>query len=129
MSSNKSVATQTTAATRSSMAASSSSCFPKKLFLAISPSTSEAGLRHFFETRNFQVSYVHILCNNETGNSKGMAFVAFRSHEQAAAAVHQVSGAILDRMILHPEWAQPPRNQTIQIKRNGSRKNKKAALN
>jgi RNA recognition motif-containing protein len=124
--SNKSVATQTTA-TSSSTSASSSPCFPKKLFLAISPSTSEAGLRYFFERRNFQVNYVRVLNNKETGQSKGMAFVAFRSHEQAAAAIQQANGAVLDRMILHPEWAQPPRKQKLHNKRNGSRKNKNTA--
>ena len=128
MSSNKSVTTQTTATTRASTAASSSSpCLPKKLFLAISPSTSEAGLRNFFERRNFQVNYVRVLNDKETGRNKGMAFVAFRSHEQAAAAIQQANGAVLDRMILHPEWAQPPRKQKLQNKRNGSRKQKNAS--
>ena len=84
--------------------------FPKKVFVYISPCTTQVGLRQVFEEYG-QVNYVRILTDQE-GCSRGMAFVGFRWSEDAAAAIEGLNGRVLDKMILRPSWASPPRKQT-----------------
>ena len=103
MSSNKSVSTVTTASATTASTTPQNK-FPKKIFLYISPVTTEAGLKAFLRERGFRVKYVHILRTQE-GHSRGMAFVVFRWYEDAVAAMENINGCVLDSMILHPDWA------------------------
>ena len=126
MASNNSISTAATAPSSCSTG-TRNKWFPKKLFIYISPNTSETRLRASFSDYG-EVNYVHILTDNKSGQSKGMAFVVFRWHEDAAAALVGMDGVVLDKMVLHPEWAiqrpvtaDKPRNP----KKNGSQKKKK----
>ena len=123
MSSNYSVAS-TTAATSSS---SSTVYYPKKIFLNVSPSTTETRL-YFVMQQYGPVNRVHIPMDRETGKSRGFAFVTFRWHEDAVAAIRGLEGVALDGLILRDlRWAAPKKNKDARApkpKRNGSRKKK-----
>mmetsp|Transcript_19612 Transcript_19612/g.35604 ORF Transcript_19612/g.35604 Transcript_19612/m.35604 type:complete len:133 (-) Transcript_19612:372-770(-) len=116
----------------SSVGASSSNAavrYPKKIFMNVSPATTEIELRIFMECIG-EVTSVKIP-QDDKGKSRGFAFVTFRRNEDAAYALEQLEGHRLDGLILHPRWAAPKRNRNKEPKkqkRNGSakRKSKKA---
>jgi len=126
-----SVSTKTTAV---SSDASSVVRFPKRLYLDVSPSTTPFQLRAAME-RHGRVDDVHIPVSREDGSSRGFAFVTFRRHEDAAAAIAELEGTRLDGMVLHPRWANAPsrtkkndsghHQKTAKPKRNGNRKSKR----
>lgn len=121
-SSNNSISTSTTASTTTT----NHSRFPKKLFMGVSPSTTELSLRQVMQGygRVFNVHVPH----NEHGHSRGFAFVTFQWHEDAAFAMEDLEGSKLDGLILHPRWAAPKSStkpQQKKKKRNGSRKREK----
>ena len=62
---------------------------------------------------------------NESGNSRGFAFVTFRWHEDAVAAMEELEGSVLDSLILHPRWAAPKKEKKTDKK--GKGRTKKAA--
>jgi RNA recognition motif-containing protein len=98
--------------------------FPKKLFLEVSPVTTDWELEKVAEQYG-RVHNVHIP-KNERNQSRGFAFVTFRWHEDAAAAMEDLEGSPLGGMILHPRWAAPKKTnkkqEKVKPKRNGSRK-------
>jgi RNA recognition motif-containing protein len=122
MSSNQSISSNTTASL-STAATSATFRFPKKLFLEVSPSTTNSELRLVAEHYG-RVRDVHIP-KNKLEQSRGFAFVTFQRHDDAAAAVEGLDGSRLEGMILHPRWAAPKKTnkqKRVNIKRNGSRK-------
>jgi RNA recognition motif-containing protein len=68
--------------------------------------TTDVCLRSLFERFYGQVNFVYIPKNSK-GQSKGMAFVGFRWHEDAAFTLQDLDGSVLDGMVLHPQWATP----------------------
>lgn len=132
MSSSASNNTATTFSHSSIGASSSSNAavrYPKKIFMNVSPATTEIDLCIFME-RFGEVTSVKIP-QDDKGKSRGFAFVTFRWNEDAAYALEQLEGHRLDGLILHPRWAAPKTNRNKEPKkqkRNGSakRKSKKA---
>lgn len=127
MSSSASINNTATTASHSSIASDASVTatvrYPKKIYMDVSPSTSEMDLHIFMECYG-EVTSVHIP-QNAKGRSRGFAFVTFQWHEDATYALEQLEGRSLDGLILHPRWATPKKNKRIQVKnkkRNGSAK-------
>jgi len=127
-----SIKTFATASTTSVSTSHTETKFPKKLFIDVSPSTTEHQL--YFACESYgPVMNVYIPKDKQTGMSRGFAFVVFRWHEDAAFAIQSLEGKALDGLILHPRWAAPTKKTTdntkTRSKRNGSKKKqqKKAA--
>jgi polyadenylate-binding protein len=79
--------------------------FPNKLFLKVSPSTTDSELKLVIENYG-RVRDVHIP-KNEHKQSRGFAFVTFQRHDDAAAAMEGLNGSRLKGMLLNPRWAAP----------------------
>jgi RNA recognition motif-containing protein len=122
MSSNESISSNTTASLSTS-ATETTFRFPNKLFLQVSPSTTDSELKlvaeHYGRVRDVPIP------KNEHKRSRGFAFVTFQRHDDAAAAMEGLDESRLEGMLLHPRWAAPKKTnkqERVNPKRNGSRK-------
>jgi RNA recognition motif-containing protein len=80
--------------------------FPKKIFLKVSPSTTDSELRLVAEDYG-RVRDVYIPKNEHNKKSRrGIAFITFQRHYDAAAAMEGLpNGSSLRGMFLHPRWS------------------------
>jgi len=68
-----------------------------KLFIGnLSYSTTEDGLKAFFEAEGIQPDRVNIVTDRDTGRSRGFAFVELSSAEDAAKAIQELNERELD---------------------------------
>lgn len=68
--------------------------------------TEDDDLRGLF-SRFGPLHKVHILRSSTTGKSRGIGFINFRFHNDAANAIQRLHGHGFDNSILHVEWALP----------------------
>jgi RNA recognition motif-containing protein len=128
-SSNTSITSITTSTTTQAQSTGRAAThFPKKIFMEVSPSTSETELAILIKQFGVVIANAHIP-KNEHGLSRGLTFVTFRCYEDAAYAMQQLQGARFQGLILHPRWANNTnrRKEVSKRKRSGSRKKQKAS--
>jgi RNA recognition motif-containing protein len=78
-----------------------------KLFIGGLPyATSEEQLTELFVAHG-ELKEVHIAKDKETGNSKGFAFVTYKSHKEGAAAIEALKGTKIDGRKLTIQESKP----------------------
>jgi len=73
--------------------------------------TTKDSLRTAFSANGREVTDVHIVMDRESGQSRGFGFVTMGTNEQAAAAIAEMNGALVDGRPLRVNEAEdrPPR--------------------
>jgi len=80
-----------------------------QIFVAnLAPGVTEAELRRLFGEHG-TVSEINLLTNHVSGESRGMAFVAMKSHAEAQTAMNRLNGAVLAGHALVLNAAKPRR--------------------
>ncbi|KAL6634685.1 hypothetical protein ACP70R_027356 [Stipagrostis hirtigluma subsp. patula] len=83
----------------------SSSSRSSKLFVGgLSYDTNETALKDTF-SKYGDVIEVKVICHPTTGKSKGYGFVKFSSENEAAAALQEMDGEVLDERSIRVDYA------------------------
>ncbi|MCH2637350.1 MAG: hypothetical protein MKZ56_03165 [Candidatus Thalassarchaeum sp.] len=78
-----------------------------KLFVGGVPySATEEQLTEIFAAHG-ELKEVHLVTDKETGNSKGFAFVTYKSHKEGAAAIEALKGTQMDGRRLNIQESKP----------------------
>ncbi|XP_040379505.1 glycine-rich RNA-binding protein 2, mitochondrial-like [Oryza brachyantha] len=89
---------------RASSSSSSSSCCSKLFVAGLSYDTNETALKDAF-SHHGHIIQVKVICHPVTGKSKGYGFVKFASEDEAAAALHKMSGEVIDGRTIRVHYA------------------------
>ena len=78
-----------------------------KLFVGGVPySATEEQLTEIFAAHG-ELKEVHLVTDKETGNSKGFAFVTYKSHKEGTAAIEALKGTQMDGRRLNIQESKP----------------------
>ena len=76
----------------------------------LSENTREQDLQDLFRPFG-DISRIFLAKDKNTGQSKGFAFITFKTREDAPKAIQVLNGYGYDHLILSVDWAKPSRTQ------------------